>query len=367
MPDVDWSRVKSLIQVHGQLRSQEYHNLEEMAQAYAVAQRSKRLTEEGKEVPVSADEIRHIEAEADRFIDHETGENIIHRWYRDWQYFNERVIDMGFKAGILTEETAQTWREWADYFPFYRVAEGAKGEQFELGAKVFGGITGAVNLKKLKGGETPVNMPLVEATVMNLGAMIQMSMKNVAQQRVVRDMLDIGMAQMLKPGEDSPGTGRAKAPVVEFRAGGKKLRAAIFDPLLHDSLMPLDGTEVVSSIRNTLGLPATALRELITRDPGFIFITNLLRDSLSSYVTSGAKLTPVLSTVKGMTEGVETLETLGVAGGYDLSNDPKDLGKWFEKQLKRRGLSKDGSATGLNLFMRAWDGSPHHHLRCRFA
>ena len=82
-------------------------------------------------------------------------------------------------------------------------------------------------------------------------------------------------------------------------------------------------------------MPATLLRETVTRDPGFILI-NMLRDTMSASVTSGSRITPVIDTFRnfqlfGATD-LRELERFGVLGGYDYSADSVDAVRFFDKK-----------------------------------
>jgi hypothetical protein len=291
-----------------------------------------------------------MEDKISHLVDPATSENIIKRWYEDWQFYNERVINMMEKAGVLNPVTAQDWREMADYFPFYRVTEDVKGEKkYQAGENVFGSMTQAVGFRELRGGTTPVNMPMLEAMTLNLSASIQMSLRNIAQQRVVRDMVNLGLGKMLRPNQPN-----MEGQLIKFRINGAEVRAEIFDPLVYESLLPLDGTDFVRMVRSTFGMPATALRELVTRDPGFMLV-NLMRDTLSAAVTSGSGVVPVVGTFKGLFDGVEKLEALGVVGGYDYSNDPDNILKHWDKLLRQRGINRDGKMHPLGMLTRMWD------------
>ena len=319
----------------------------DLAKTYAIAQHGKTVAKDGKAVPINAADAALIEAEVERLTD-ASGYNPIKHWYKEWQGFNESIINLMEVTGVINQEAADKWREAATYYPFYRVAEGGSGEVFHYGQQVFGGMTGAVSLKAMKGGETPINMDMVEAIMLNMSAAIQMSLKNVAQQRVVRDLTELGLAKVIPVGQHST------AHVVEFKYKGEHRRAEIYDPLVYQSLLPLEGTELVSMIQHTFGKPATWLRELVTRSPGFMAV-NLLRDSLSSYATSGARLIPLVSTAKGLADGAKMLEKLGVVGGYDLMNDPEHIGDLFDKMVKKEGFGPKGRGHGLNLFRTIWD------------
>ena len=158
---------------------------------------------------------------------------------------------------------------------------------------------------------------------MNLSAAIDMGMKNVAQQRVVRNMARYGLSKEVQPGE--PVDGRA---TVSFRVDGKDRKFTIEDPLVYQSLQPLTGGNGFDILETVLGKPANLLREMVTREPGFV-LANMMRDTLSAYVTSGANFVPIFDTVAGFTKNMEALERTGVVGGYDYSKDPKDIGKYL--------------------------------------
>jgi len=313
-------------------------NLEELAQAYAVAVRSKRLAEEGKDTPAGAKSLAVLEAEIAKYTNPETGQPIIKEWYSAWQAYNAKTIQFLKDTGVLDAETAQVWADQSDYVPFYRQLEEEGGSQMP---PVFTGMTSAANFKALKGGDTAVNVPLLEAVTRNLNAAIHMGMKNVAQQRIVRDMSKMGLAYEVK------GDMKAKN-VISFRVDGKNRKFSISDPLIYESMQGMGSGEVETMLTNIVGVPSTVLRELITRSPSFM-IVNMMRDTLSTFVTSGANFTPVVDTLKNFNSGADLLEQYGVVGGYDFGNDPKDIYKEFSKEVKKR------NGLGINPFIRMWD------------
>jgi len=78
---------------------------------------------------------------------------------------------------------------------------------------------------------------------------------------------------------------------------------------------------------------------MITRSPDFV-IVNLMRDTLSAYVTSGASMVPVVDTARNFftssgNEVFERLKRMAVVGGYDFSNDPKDVAKYIKQQVEK--------------------------------
>jgi len=100
---------------------------------------------------------------------------------------------------------------------------------------------------------------------------------------------------------------------------------------------------------------------MVTREPGFV-IANMLRDTLSAFVTSGSNFIPVVDTVKGFAQGLSTLEQYGVVGGYDFKDDPNDVVKFIARESRKRGgrvgelakVEQLFETPGLKYFKRAW-------------
>ena len=338
-------KLSGLIDLMSMLYTKEHGSLEQLAQAYSIAKRAERLKAKGIDVPgTPADHAANI-ATAESFLD-ENGNSIIKDWYDAWQDYNGYTVQFLQDTGVVDPETAEMWRDQSDYIPFYRQVEGAETPN---APNIFGGLTGSADLKAIKGSKKEINVPMLEAISMNLNAAISMGMKNVAQQRIVRDMRNLGLAREVKPGQRT--TGEA---VVTFKVDGNRRNFIIDDPLIYESLTvePAGGFEQL--ISKTAGLPARLLREMVTREPGFV-IANMLRDSLSAFVTSGSKFTPVIDTIFGYAQGMEKLERTGVVGGYDYKNDPENIGEYAGKILQKRNKNVKQKDPIFKFFIGAWD------------
>lgn len=241
----------------------------------------------------------------------------------------------------------------SDYVPFYRQAEAEDGEiaNISVSAPVMfkKNMTSAIKIKELKGSEKAVNVPMLDAITRNLSMAIDAGMKNVAQQRIVRDMVKIGIAEKATTAQKK---NISQNFVVNFKVKGVDQYYKIHDPLIYESLQSID--EMGGAISGLFGGASTILREMVTREPGFMF-ANLMRDTLSAYVTSGSDFTPVVDTVASLGKDVEQLESFGVVGGYDFSNDPKDMVKAFSKESKKRGINVEGKRAIFNPFKKVWD------------
>ena len=316
-------------------------NLEEVAQAYAIGRRVKYLHSKGRytdKIPIGKEDeyLAELEREADKYINPETGDSIIREWYQNWSEYNDGVVQFLKDTGVITEEQGVEWASMSSYYPFYMEAEGeTQGIDFFSGMSAAPQTVSNEEFKAVGKSGKPVNVAMFDAIVKNITAAIDMGMTNVAYQRVVRDQVLLGNAQEIPQGKST-----SNKYTINFRVNGEKKTFELNDPLVFEALKPMADGEAYEIMASILGFPANILRETVTRDPGFI-VVNMMRDTLSSYVTSGSKYKPVIDTVANFASGMETLERYGIVGGYDLVNDPKNLKKFFNKEVRRRGLDSD--------------------------
>ena len=244
-----------LIDVMGMLFTKEHGSLEEDAQAYAIAKRAQGLRARGIDSPGTPEQHRLVIENAEQYLD-ENGNSIIKDWYDAWQSYNRNTIKFLRDTGVLTEEMAEIWAAKSDYVPFYSQA---MGEDLTSIPNMFNNLTSVSTFKPITGSEKQLNVPLLDAVVMNLNAAIDMGMKNVAQQRVVRNMVRYGMSSEIPQGEAVDGR-----PTVSFRVNGKDRKFTIEDPLVYQSLQPLAGGNGFDILETVLGAPANLLREMVT-------------------------------------------------------------------------------------------------------
>jgi len=343
-PQTVGKQYKGLIEVMSLLYSKERGDMTRYAQAYAMVLRGEVLDADGKLTPVTPEKAAAVRAEIDALTD-ENGYNPVKEWHSVWQAYNAKTTEFLLDTGMLNAETAEKWKK-SSYVPFYR--EAADPNQGKDARGVFGAANGASltfrgEFKKYKGKDEGVNVGLIESISLNLSAAIELGMKNVAQQRIVRDMQSMGLAQ------ETSATS-SEAHVIKLKVDGQNRSFIIKDKMLFDSLQMIGSDSGLTTVQKVLGWPAKFLREAITRDPGFM-VANLMRDTLSAWATSGADFTPVIDSVRNLRGSVDALERAGVVGGYDYSNDPDDIGSFFEKEMKRR----NNELSAFNLVGRAWD------------
>lgn len=292
-------------------------------QFWAGWKRARRLLREGREEVYTAADAQiaqEIEAAHPEFI----------QVQKDLIAFNNGIVNYGVQTGVLSRERARVYTQYADYIPFYRQLELDR----TIGPNPFSGISGVKGPKALKGGDAPLG-DFLENMVRNTQSMINAGMKNVAAQRATETAVKINQAERL-PG---PATGLGidvytvleKGELVYYRAN---------DKLFVDALASLNMPDL--PFLGLLSAPANALRNLVTKDPGFM-LANLLRDSLSSYVTSGQNVTPVVGTMvnfgkalAGKDKNLQALFNAGVIGGYEFSQNIQQSGKTLSADLNKK-------------------------------
>ena len=298
--------------------------IEEYAKAYSIVQRGIRLKSEGIATPVTDEMIK----KADQMVKQYP---IIKEFYDNYQTFNNSLVQFAIDTGILDEKLGQEWKEQSDYYPFYR--------HFEEDERYDGPSTGGRMLGKspfdveIEGSGAPVNVDMLEAITRNSMALLNRAMRNQALKFVARDAVNAGNAVQLKEKPNKIGK-----DVIWYQDGGQgeEVWFRVNDPMLLESLIGY-GVSPYRGIENTLAMPAGLLRDMITRSPDFV-IVNMMRDTLSAYVTSGAEMTPVVDTAKNFftasgNDVFEKLKEMAVVGGYDFSNDPKDVAKYIKQQV----------------------------------
>ena len=134
--------------------------------------------------------------------------------------------------------------------------------------------------KKLKGLKEGQEVPLadfLETVVRNTQSIIQSGMKNTAAQRAIGTAMQLDMAERRNDVSYAPG-------VVTVLEKGKPVSYNVADQLFIDAVKSLNLPEL--PFLSFFAAPANLLRNMVTKDPGFM-MANLMRDSLSAWVTSG--------------------------------------------------------------------------------
>lgn len=311
-------------------------------QFWAGWKRGRRLLREGREqvyTPADAKLAQEIEAKHPEFV----------QVQKDLVAFNNGIVNFAVQTGVLSRERAQVYTKYADYIPFYRQLDLDK----TIGPNPFSGISGLRGPKELKGGEAPLG-DFMENLVRNTQSMINAGMKNAAAQKATKVALQLKNVMVERLPGPAKGVGYDVYTVLE---NGELVYYRSADPLFIDALKSLNMPDL--PFMGLLSAPANVLRNLVTKDPGFM-MANLLRDSLSSYVTSGQNVTPIVGTMvnfgkalSGKDKNLQALFNAGVIGGYEFSQNVEQSGKSLSADLNKKA-GKD--AILLRPFKSLWEG-----------
>lgn len=310
-------------------------------QFYAATRRGKRLTAEGREQLFTAQDIQRGELIGQQYPEFK-------EVFDEYQKYNRGLVEFMRDTGVISEKEAEIWTQNWDYIPFYRQME---GEEI-AGPNIFSSIAGVAKPRKLKGGEAPL-ADFMETIVRNSRAAIEAGMKNVAAQRVVRDVLRLNQGQFV------PAALARGADIVTVKENGQTKHYQVDDPLLVESLKGLNLPQL--PFLEVLAAPANLLRNLVTKDPGFI-LANLMRDSLQAWVTTGTNITPIVDTFKqygaalaGKSKEAQSLANAGLFAGYDFGDDAKSSARALEAELRKRTGTRTGKEVALLPVSKMWD------------
>ena len=250
---------------------------------------------------------------------------------KEWTDYNDKLVDYMVATGVISAQNGKEFKAHGDYFPFYRQID---GDPDAVGPKIFQSIAAVKPPKKIKGSEAPLG-DFLENIVRNTQSAIQAGMKNVAARRAAELGMDVGLVDEVK-------IGVTPDPVNSFYVleNGLKKHYETRDILFINAVKSLNLPEF--PLIGLLSGPANLLRALVTKDPGFI-LANLMRDSMSAWVTSGVKMVPLADTMKNFAGALaqnsgayDALLNGGVLGGYEFSQNVETSARKFGAELRKR-------------------------------
>ena len=282
--------------------------------------------------------------------------------WEQWQAYNDSILEYARDAGILSDELAEYYRQTSDYIPFYKAHEDLNSGKFDLfGEDVLGNtrkgiekVNDKVLTRKLDQNFAPTELvPAYEAMLGNTLSIMQVSAKNITRQRLAREQRALGTGTNI---ESSQISDVGQENVFMYKENGQEQYMQVNDKALVQALESYNSDGTMSALLNIVGMPSTVLRELVTRDPGFM-VANLLRDTISAYATSGANFIPIVDSVRGLATDLDNINRFGIVSGYDLSKDALSLNKFIDKELKKLDVEKNGGVLMRKFFtpMGIWD------------
>ena len=338
----DDGKIKGAVEIFSTLAKYNNPEIYRLYQWWAGSLRGKRLLDNGREQKYDKDDIKLAEELLVSFPEFKQVQ-------KEWIVYNDGLVKYAVDTGVLTKEAGEKFREYGDYIPFYRQID---GEQ-TVGPNIFSGISGVKGPKALKGSEAPL-ADFLETIVRNTQSIIESGMKNVAAERAIRDAVILGQAEKLnfQPKE-------FKSDVVSYQEKGRTVYYKLADPALYEAMKGLNIPDM--PWLGILSAPANLLRTLVTKDPGFMLV-NLMRDSVSAWVTSGSSMTPIVDTMNqfvktlaGKSPEAEALMMSGVLGGYDFASNVESGGKDLAKYLRKKTNTKTTTEFLATPFTSVWE------------
>jgi predicted transcriptional regulator len=310
-------------------------------QLWSAAKRGTRLYREGRFELLTPQEIKDaltLEQKYPEFA----------KVQEDWIKYNNGLVKMQVEGGVLTKEAGQEFMKYSDYIPLYRQMDG----ESTVGPSIYQSISGVKAPKTLTGKGTAPIEDYLETIVRNTQAAIQATMKNVAAQKAVKNGMILGIVTRLPAVSSSPDT-------ITILENGKKVSYQCADKLWVEAVSSLNLPEL--PFLSILAKPADMLRTLVTKDPGFM-LANMMRDSLSAYITSGANINPVVSTVKNYGAAMmnrspvyQALLNAGALGGYEFSRNVEAGAEALSKDLRKKTGTQTGAEKLFKPFTGVWD------------
>ena len=313
-------------------------------QFWAGVKRGTRFDREGREQLFEKADIQKAEDLRKQFLAMGVDFEAIQK---EWIQFNNGLVKYLKDTGVLTEAAAKEFVKYSDYIPFYRQADGEE----TVGPQVFASLSGVRAPKKLKGSETPI-AEFLETVVRNVQYSIEAGMKNVAAQRAVNTAVAIGQANRLNYVSSAPN-------VVKVLENGKTSYYETKDMLFVEAMKSLNLGDL--PFIGLLAGPANLLRNLVTKDPAFM-LANMMRDSMSAWVSSGVKMTPMVDTLTNFTKALRgqnpeyaALLNSGVIGGYDYSQGVEISAQRFDRALRKEAGVYTPAEKLARPFVSLWD------------
>ena len=181
-------------------------------QAVLRVQRETRFNAEGRKVKITAQDKKDAKQALKDYPQLQTMIDQYQRW-------NSHVVQFLVDTGVIDQKTGDIWMQTSDYIPFYRPLEGMEGFK---GPKIFQDLS-ITPFKRAKGSEEKDIVDPITGITNNLRAAITVGMKNVAANRVMRNLQMLEVADQVKNNVQG-------ADIIKIKVDGKTTSWRVSDP-----------------------------------------------------------------------------------------------------------------------------------------
>lgn len=291
-------------------------------------------------------------AEAQAIVDLHSADPEIVNAYNQYQELNKALIKLNVDAGRLSQKQADDLLQFNDYYPFYRDVDAAGRYTGPTNSK---GLLSPSKIRQAKGGTELLQEDPIDVILKNTQFWISSAQKNIAARKIynMSEFLNEGrQLSFSKDEQDAMLNAMFNGDEAEMRkymqrekmlrpgevegsyyVNGVERRIALSNPDVAEALLVVDGP-VPDLFKGIFGTFTTGYRELVTRSPEYI-LSNVIRDSVSQWVTSGVPFNPLRAMrnvvdfmrQKENNEKVLALMQYGVIGGYKAIPELDDATK----------------------------------------
>ena len=258
--------------------------------------------------------------------------------------YNKGLIDFAVQTGALSPEVAAELKRKKDYIPFYRPRRDGSIDLVISGENVLtvGNLKNQPYLQELVGGDKPI-IDIFTSSVQNTHMLTDMALRNLATKNTAHMLYKLGMLETKKnktTGKEAgifTDTGTVQGPdVLRFRDDGVdkyvivKTEGTAFSDISPELLVKgMEGIKTTfPKALELLSAPAKLLRRFVVLSPLYP-VRQIIKDSLSVGVTSGANFMPIITPFKNVanalagrkTETFETMQRRGLVGGQVLAGE----------------------------------------------
>ncbi|GAA4493425.1 LPD38 domain-containing protein [Pseudaeromonas paramecii] len=306
---------------------------------WMAGHRAERLMAEGRENLLTSEEIQALKQQG------AGKEAKFDEAKAKWNRLNGATLDLAQEAGLMTKEQRDSLNdEW--YIPFFRESE--DGDVLAP-FKAKGIANQSAGIKKLKGGKANVN-DLLENIFTTTGKLIDASMKNMAAQKVVWNLAETDLIEVVpKPNlMDMRASAKPGNQMIWVKMDGEDYLIKVHDADLFRAMTMIDQKRERGPVMQLAMKAKHLLTAGVTSSPEFM-LRNFMRDAVSAWAINEDGFTPLIDSIKGVKQTLKMnggsidmmFSGASFLGGYVSGNNPEAMASSVRKALRAKGMNPD--------------------------